>query len=280
MKRSEAYCAKPVKGMPLQFDRYLRFYDQGERQLDFGDSWGVYEYPDGQNQIWFDSASVFWGAKACINHPAIVDLIGQIPNAIGPISLFVTYLYGARSDKTTSGNRVVSNIAANMRSLLKAVTADRELRILMPHDSNDQAVDYSGSIDLSPYDAVVFPDTSARARLTWLASTGLKEIVCEKVRDQQTGDIVGFEVPSWLPNGRYLVADDICDGGATFVKVAQSMPHCNLDLAVVHGIFSGGALGRLFSAGYRQIWTTNSFVQHRIDDEADINRQCNVQNVW
>ena len=264
----------------MRFDRYLRFYNQAENLLEFGRAWGVYEFPDGQNQIWFASRHEATRAKVCLNHPAILDLVSQIPDAIGPISLMVTYLYGARSDKSTSGTRVVCNVAAKTRSMLEQVARSRELTILAPHDSNDLASEICLEVELSQYDGIVFPDASAKARLRWLMNSGREEIVFEKERDQQTGEIVGLKPVTGLRAGRYLVADDICDGGATFVQVAQKLPACKVDLAVTHGIFSGGALDRLCAAGYGQIWTTNSFVQHLIEDEAEIRRRCNVQNVW
>lgn len=264
----------------MKFDRYLRFYGEDEQVLTFGENWGVYEYPDGQNQIWFDSRHQVLRSTACLNHPAIMDLVSQIPEAIGPISLFVTYLYGARSDKSTSGSRVVCNVAAKSRAMLKRVTGDRELSVLAPHDCNDDALPFRGILDSSQYDGVVFPDASAKLRLSWLAGSFDHEIVCEKARDQQSGEIVGFKPIGKLKGSRYLVADDLCDGGATFIRVAQMMPGCLLDLSVIHGVFSGRALDRLFSAGYARIWTTNSYVQHLTEDEIEIQSRCNVQNVW
>jgi len=248
--------------------------------LGYGEDWGVYEYPDGQNQIWFDSTTRACRGTVCLNHPAIVDLVSQIPGAIGTISLYVTYLYGARSDKTASGSRSICNIAAKSRAMLKQITGDRELKILAPHDCDADASDFRSSIDLSRYDGVVFPDASAKARLSWLKDRFTQEVVFEKERDQQTGDIVGFKPLGSVRGNRYLVADDLCDGGATFVRIAEALPGIALDLSVIHGVFSNGALDRLFGAGYGAIWTTNSFTQHRIQDEDEIQRRCKVQNVW
>ena len=44
--------------------------------------------------------------------------------------------------------------------------------------------------------------------------------------------------------GSAVIVDDICDGGATFISVAQSLkklnPNISLNLAITHGIFSKG----------------------------------------
>lgn len=54
-----------------------------------------------------------------------------------------------------------------------------------------------------------------------------------------------------------LIVDDICDGGATFLKIAKELPNTNLYLYVTHGIFSKG-LGDL-SRYFIKIFSTDSF---------------------
>lgn len=264
----------------LDFSRYLRFYGKDGRRLRFEEDWGVYQFPDGQNQLWFgEDARIEW-LQVCMNLPAITDLVWQAAAALGPLNILVTYLYGARSDKTQSGARRVPNVAQLMRALLSRAAEGKDLKILVPHDSQANAAPYSPSLNLSAYDGIVYPDAGCRSRQPWLQSCGLPEITFEKVRDQQTGQITGLRPCDELPGERLLVADDICDGGATFLKVAELLPGCTLDLTVTHGIFSGPALQNLTNAGYREIFTTNSFVQPDLAREQEIFSRCKVSDVW
>jgi ribose-phosphate pyrophosphokinase len=59
----------------------------------------------------------------------------------------------------------------------------------------------------------------------------------------------------------YVIIDDICDGGRTFVELAKAIkdgrPTAKIYLVVTHGIFSAGydQLGEYFE----KIYTTNSY---------------------
>jgi ribose-phosphate pyrophosphokinase len=59
---------------------------------------------------------------------------------------------------------------------------------------------------------------------------------------------------------KYVIIDDICDGGRTFVELAKAMkesrPTAKIYLIVTHGIFSAGfdTLNQYFEG----IYTTNS----------------------
>lgn len=69
-----------------------------------------------------------------------------------------------------------------------------------------------------------------------------------------------------LDSKHYLIVDDICDGGRTFLELAKLMREyfgeegLRLDLWVTHGIFSHG-LGDLMAA-YHSIHTANCFLLH------------------
>ena len=91
---------------------------------------------------------------------------------------------------------------------------------------------------------------------------GVPVYTAGKTRDFESGKLTGFHMEDDLPTtGRFLIVDDICDGGGTFVGLAAAIrektPHVGLDLWVTHGIFSQGfdALEDAFEV----IHTTNSF---------------------
>lgn len=115
---------------------------------------------------------------------------------------------------------------------------------------------------LGTYDAVIAPDKGA-VRRAYLASGALDTslLQAEKTRDFESGKLSGFHIENIDPEKRYLVVDDICDGGGTFMGLAEAtgLPKENLDLYVSHGVFSKNAYFNL-SKHYGNVFTTNSFI--------------------
>jgi len=97
-----------------------------------------------------------------------------------------------------------------------------------------------------PDTILVAPDAGAAKKIYKLAAiTGSEVVVASKVRDPITGNITGTEIDlsKVSTNGRYLIVDDICDGGRTFTELAKVIQHKSskpIDLYVTHGIFSKG----------------------------------------
>jgi ribose-phosphate pyrophosphokinase len=89
---------------------------------------------------------------------------------------------------------------------------------------------------------------------------GVEVVECSKSRDVKTGKLSGFKVyEDDLQGMDCLIVDDICDGGGTFVGLAEELKKKNagkLYLAVRHGIFNKG-----FDVldCFDKIFTTNSF---------------------
>lgn len=114
------------------------------------------------------------------------------------------------------------------------------------------------------YDGVIAPDAGAVQRSGAVAKhLGIGLYRAEKKRDFETGEILGIEMVDSLPSGgRYLVVDDICDGGGTFKGLAKAtgLASDRLSLWVTHGIFSGNA--HELRQYYRQIYTTDSHPGH------------------
>jgi ribose-phosphate pyrophosphokinase len=94
-------------------------------------------------------------------------------------------------------------------------------------------------------------------------------ITASKVRDIKTGAILRTEVPTLDQHKdlKYIIIDDICDGGRTFTELAkvmkESRPTAKIYLVVTHGIFSAGF--DELSKYFEQIYTTNSYKD--IDNE-------------
>jgi len=95
------------------------------------------------------------------------------------------------------------------------------------------------------YQGVIAPDKGAHGRAAAAARVmgNLPVYTGGKTRDFNSGKITGFHMEDELPDeGRFLIVDDICDGGGTFLALAEAtgLPKDRLDLWVTHGIFSKG----------------------------------------
>ncbi|AVG15481.1 phosphoribosylpyrophosphate synthetase [Chromobacterium vaccinii] len=113
---------------------------------------------------------------------------------------------------------------------------------------------------------LVAPDAGARKRVQRLARLlGCGAVFADKTRDTATGKISGIELHGELPDGPLLVVDDICDGGGTFVGLAEAIAArqaaegkaAPLYLYVTHGIFSRG-LDRLLEH-FDAVFTRNDW---------------------
>lgn len=118
------------------------------------------------------------------------------------------------------------------------------------------------------YDGVIAPDKGATVRAGAVArELNLPLYTATKTRDFESGNLTGFGMEQALPDdGRYLIVDDICDGGGTFIGLAKYLylntENIRLDLYVSHGVFSKNALENLEKA-FSKIFTTDSYEPRR-----------------
>ena len=182
-------------------------------------------------------------------------------------NLLLPYVPAARADRGTPFGLYV------YARLINAMSASKVL-VLDPHSpaaarcipglvqvDHTEIVERAVKTSLHPhYDAVIAPDEGARDRAAAVAARlGVDVYQAEKKRDFDTGEILGIRMTEpFPPSGRYLVVDDICDGGGTFLGLADALdlPVEQLGLWVTHGIFSGNAPKLRHCFG--QILTTDS----------------------
>jgi ribose-phosphate pyrophosphokinase len=186
--------------------------------------------------------------------------------------LLLPYLPGARQDRGLPfGAKVYSNLinAMNlnqvicfdphspvMPELISNLTIIGSAPLIRHHivgrpDSDQRAQRYNG---------IIAPDAGATARAQHVADLcGLPLYQALKHRDEATGQLSGFSCETLPKDGKYLVVDDICDGGRTFTGLAEAtgLPADQLGLYVSHGVFSGRA-GQL-TERFSEIWTTDSY---------------------
>ena len=115
------------------------------------------------------------------------------------------------------------------------------------------------------YDAIIAPDKGAKVRSGAVAREfDLTLLTATKTRDFETGKLTGFGLEDDLDDHmkRLLIVDDICDGGGTFIGLAEAVkaqyPYVELDLYVSHGVFSKNALKNLEKT-FSHIFTTDSY---------------------
>jgi len=198
----------------------------------------------------------------------LADAVHNIVKGLAPINLVLPYLPYARADRRfTSGDcnglRTFGAVIDGM-GFTNVFTLDAHSSMARRAIANLVDI-YPGKLiakaikDIGAKDLVVLlPDKGAEARYTDL---GVKVAYCEKHREAKSGKLSGFTVPD-IDEGKVLIVDDICDGGGTFLGIAEELRrqrgfHGDLYLYVTHGIFSKG-LGEL-SETFLRIYTSDSF---------------------
>lgn len=191
-----------------------------------------------------------------------------------PFILLLPYIPAARSDHVAEPDPTG---VAVYGQFVKAMNPQQVIAI-DPH-SNVSDRYYPNLTALSPtplilralqesghhYDAVIAPDEGAVGRAAEVADTlGIDCLHAVKHREYNTGKILNVKMESEVPDksGNYLVVDDICDGGGTFMGLADAigLPKEQLGLWVTHGIFSGNA--PQLRERYSHIYTTDSHPGH------------------
>ena len=209
----------------------------------------------------------------CMDNSLTVVQLLETVNALEHIGavkqeLHIPYLMGARSDRVMNpGDSVdIEVISALVNSLdFKEVflyDAHSEVSLKLIKNSQDLTniklvKAYQGR------DAVLIcPDKGARRKvadyLKWNPS--IEDVVyCDKVRDLENKGRITLTVlnPEKCEYRHVVVIDDLCDGGGTFLGIADQIKHpLSMTLIVTHGVFSKG-YSKLLEY-YNHIITSNS----------------------
>jgi len=188
------------------------------------------------------------------------------------VNLEIAYLMGARMDRPIDENqpftlKVITDIlnSANFNKItlfnVHSEVSEKLLRaknILPKNQINEVLALYPGI-------KLVSPDKGAFQWLNRIMSVIVK---CSKVREMATGKLSGFKIekPELVNGEDVLIADDLCDGGGTFVGLAKELKKAGAQkiiLYVSHGIFSKG----LPLEGIDHIYTTNSYSDELVPDK-------------
>ena len=119
--------------------------------------------------------------------------------------------------------------------------------------------EFKRSADVS-YDGVIAPDHGATERaLAFAKELDVPLLLGSKTRNAHDNSLSNFSVAGVHKDEHYLVVDDICDGGGTFLGLYDGgiFPIASADLFVTHGLFTKGAGSRLRTR-YQKVFTTDS----------------------
>ena len=198
------------------------------------------------------------------------------------IALYVPYFMGSRSDRkfAEGGVNYLKQVICpiiNSLNFVTVITLDPHSDVLEACLNNYEKVNNHtlAKYSLAKIDnkngaqdriCLVSPDAGAYKKIFDVAKKfGIENIItATKVRDMKTGKILRTEIPVLNHHDeiQYVIIDDICDGGRTFVELAkvitEGRPTAKVHLIVTHGIFSAGfeELNKYFEG----IYTTNSYI--------------------
>lgn len=235
----------------------------------------IYVYPDGQRNValdmeWFDNPKDGIDIHCNVRDFEELELLLCIMAALRKHDFFIrsikfNYLYGMRSDRSFE-----TGMPNYMRDVLAPVIQGMNIPhiyIEMPHsEAATLSVNANDTIkcpSLEGYIAIG-ADESANERFDFMRTP---DYFFHKTRSE-SGDIsVTLKnefyskietLPDHLP---ILIVDDLCDGGATFIAIAEYLkehfPERKRHLYVCHGLFTKGV--DHVAAHYDKIITTNSY---------------------
>ena len=264
----------------------------------------ISSFPDGQHNIHIDPEScpsILDGSPVVIasrfNSFIDLEILTCAVYALRhlgfeKIELYCPYILGARSDRMFSDGStrylkdIVAPVINNLR-FSKVTVIDPHSDVmenvienffkLTNHDLVHFALNniYEGESEDNRNERLVLvsPDAGALKKVYSVAeSIGYKNeiVIASKHRDIASGKITHTEVPGldkFHPQSDFLIVDDICDGGRTFIELAKVIrshvwPHDEyfrggIYLIVTHGIFSAGFSE--ISEYFDGIYCTNSY---------------------
>lgn len=269
----------------------------------------ISQFPDGQQSVKIESGQFSVQGKdiklySRMNSFRDIELIICANQALrnytpSSVSLYTPYFLGARSDRKFSEGdsnylkQVICPII-NSQNFDCVLVLDPHSDVLEACLNNYEKID---NITLVKYALTSIDNkNSARERLVLVSpdAGALKKVynvaekfeidkivIANKHRDLKTGKITHTDVPgldTYSPDSNFVIIDDICDGGRTFIEIAKVIQsHVwprdeyfkgKIYLIVTHGIFSAGFVE--LSKYFNGIFTTNSVKDIDLSDATSV----------
>jgi ribose-phosphate pyrophosphokinase len=237
-------------------------YPDNTPVVDLEDVWAEYAYSDDSLIMVSrpDSLHDF------VTHMMVADSFEERGRPID--TLVIPRIPGARQDRVKwEGDWLLT-----LKSVAKMIN-DRHFELVVTLDPHSMAttalinrlevhpVDFNTDFPAVTYAGVIAPDLGASKRAEEAArQLNVPVFQAGKKRDPQTNKLSGFRFYDTLvPSNRYLVVDDLCDAGGTFIGLAEEahkVYDVTLDLFVTHGLFTKGTTA--LSQQYENIISTDS----------------------
>lgn len=234
----------------------------------------ISKFPDGQQTIdlvdiipalFIDKTVQIKSRLNSFKDLEIIICANQVLKNIGVsyVNLYVPYFSGARSDRKfqEGGVNYLKQVICpivNSQNFSSVTVIDPHSDVLEACLNNfvkinnfdvvDDALSYLIKDGEEDKVVLVSPDAGAYKKVYDVAKEFRIEkiITAIKVRDLKTGNIIRTEIPVLDQHNdlTYVIVDDICDGGRTFLELAkvikEGRPTAKVYLVVTHGIFSAG----------------------------------------
>ncbi len=184
--------------------------------------------------------------------------------------LVIPYLLGARYDRLMlTGDSIDLKVVADIINLCgfeKVYLYDVHSDVALLLIKNAIGITNKNLVDqyTMPNAVLICPDAGAAKKVgkyfNW--NSNITSIVyCSKNRDLATGKI-SLEVlePEECKGKNCVIIDDICDGGGTFLAIAEKIQPAHLTLIVTHGIFSKGF--QTLEKHFQEIIVSNSLYKN------------------
>src|SRR5579884_1473907 len=229
-------------------------------------------FPDGTSQVWklpedlvkSRILEVTWNFE---NEREVIDLLSLRKIQRGQWYLHIPFLPYGRQDKEASNTstfnlRVFADLV-NLLDCAEVTSVDSHNpevtgQLIKNFTNVPVTALHKLIVDETQPDYLVYPDLGAKNRYYTSDFSSIPRVIFYKERDQLTGQIVGHTLSYRdaqgitiqgadmgkiaKPGQRFLIVDDLCDGGATFISIARKLreqvPGIEIDLFVTHGVFS------------------------------------------
>ncbi len=255
--------------------KILDLVDQ-EKDGDLNLRYKISKFPDGQQSINLDFIHLEDEVKISSRLNDFKDLevilcaTAALRNlGIKTIHLYVPYFLGARSDRKfeDGGINYLKDVICpiiNSQNYETVTIVDAHSDVLEACIHNYRKIDNISLVKFALTDIdntnsarekliLVSPDAGALKKMYHVSEYFKidKMVIANKHRDIRTGKITHTEVPGLTqePGSKnFVIIDDICDGGRTFLEIAKTIRKEREDsvfndkiyLVVTHGIFSAG----------------------------------------
>jgi ribose-phosphate pyrophosphokinase len=271
----------------------------------------ISRFPDGQQTIdlidenpLFRNYSKTIKIKSRLNNFKDLELIICATQAlrnvgVEKIELYIPYIIGGRSDRKfqEGGINYLKQVVGpiiNSQNFSKVTVMDSHSDVTESVLNNFEKLNNFNLVKWSlpkidnkngAQDRVVLvsPDAGAFKKIYDVAKKFEIEniITATKIRDLKTGKILHTNVPvdPYDVGKSFVIIDDICDGGRTFIEIAKSIreneklssvttEQSKIYLIVTHSIFSAGL--EELTKHFDKIFTTNSVLDLNEGEHVDI----------